>query len=100
MWLIILGIASITLTKVINSIDNPQPSNIFEESSLIDLKVKRGKTYNFIMIMIQIGLCCIGIGVAFIYSPIAGGILSIYGLIILKSLRFNLPPGYLKFIKK
>jgi hypothetical protein len=99
MWLIILGVGAITLAKVINAIDNPKPMSPFETSPTVDRKMKRGKVYNRGMIFMQISLCCLGVGLAFISSPIAGLIVLFYALLIMKSLRFALPSGYSKLIK-
>jgi glucose uptake protein GlcU len=99
MWLIILGVGAITLAKVINAIDNPKPMSPFETSPTVDRKMKRGKVYNRGMIFMQISLCCLGVALAFISSPIAGIIVLFYALLIMKSLRFALPRGYSKLIK-
>jgi len=99
MWLVILGVGAITLAKVINAIDNPKHMSPFETSAVVDRKVKRGKVYNRGMVLLQIALCCLGVALAFIASPIAGIIVLFYALLIMKSLRFALPRGYSKLIK-
>jgi hypothetical protein len=99
MWLVILGVGAITLAKVINAIDNPKPMSPFETLATVDRKVKRGKAYNRAMVLMQISLCCLGLALAFISSPIAGFIVLVYALLIMKSLRFALPRGYSKLMK-
>ena len=99
MWLVILGVGAITLAKVINAIDNPKHMSPFETSAVVDRKVKRGKVYNRGMVLLQIALCCLGVALAFTASPIAGIIVLLYALLIMKSLRFALPRGYSKLIK-
>jgi hypothetical protein len=99
MWLVILGVTAITLAKVINAIDNPRPMSPFERSAIVDRKVKRGKAHNRAVVLVQIALCCVGVGLAFISSPIAGFIVLVYALLIMRSLRFALPRGYSKLVK-
>ena len=99
MWLVILGIGAITLAKVINVIDNPKPMSPFEMPATVVRKVKRGTARNRAMVLLQIALCCLGVALAFIFSPIAGIIVLFYALLIIKSLRFALPRGYSKLIK-
>ena len=99
MWLVILGVGAITLAKVINVIDNPKPMSPFEMPATVDRKVKRGKACNRAMVFIQIALCSLGVTLAFFSSLISGFIVALYGVLIMKSLRFALPRGYSKLIK-